>query len=431
MALTKRRISRRQFVKLGSGATAAWALEKASRGTGGREEADAIVVGAGAFGCSAAWHLGEHGRSVLVLEAAAEPASQTTRGGAGFVASWSSVHVKEWGETEWQMQRYGIEFYTRLARICNDDIGFSPCGIAYIYITPEGWKGVQPRVASARRLGTKIEILDARRAAELLPLIHFASTAGILFDPDAVRVRAGDAIHCMAGRLARNGVRFKYNTAVTGFLHEGRRVLGVTTRHGDYRAPSVVVAAGAWSRPLVEKSCAPCPADPRAETRYTTKPLPRVGPNMPLLIFSDAHGFYIREERGGLLIGGSDPPPLPKDREVDPSHPPRVDQIPPDQAYRVREYIRKIEHVMPVLQQAEVDQIAGGLPTFTRDVAFILDAVPGCRGLYVMAGCQEAGITHGPALGRMMAELVVQGRTTWDRAGYRLDRFRTGQPRAA
>lgn len=445
MEPSRKHISRRKFVKLAGGATAVLAAGKspdavwlgqwghakdALRSGGDDQAAEVIVVGAGAFGCSTAWHLARKGISVLVLEATSEPASQTTRGGAGFVASWSSVHVKEWGKTEWQMQRYGIDFYAQLARDCGYDIGFAACGIAYIYVTQQGWREVQPRVERARGFGTKIECLDSQRARSLFPVINFKQTAGILFDPDAVRVRAGDAIRCLAERLAARGVRFQYNSAVTGFLHDGKRILGVQTSEGVYRARSVVVTAGAWSRPLVERACGPCPADPKTETRYTTKPLAGVEAQMPLLIFSDYLGLYIREELGGLLIGGSDPPPLPEDRLVDSSSPPRVDKIPPDQAYRVREYIRQIEGVMPVLKHAEVDKITGGLPTFTSDLRFIIDEVPVCRGLYVIAGCQEAGITHGPALGRMMAELVADGHATWDRDLYRIDRFKVGRSAA-
>jgi hypothetical protein len=67
---------------------------------------------------------------------------------------------------------------------------------------------------------------------------------------------------------------------------------------------------------------------------------------------------------------------MPKDRLPDRANPPRAERIPPDQAYREREYIRKIEHVMPTLKHAEIDQITSGIATFTSDKRFIADAVP-------------------------------------------------------
>ena len=118
-----------------------------------------------------------------------------------------------------------------------------------------------------------------------------------------------------------------------------------------------------------------------------------------MLIFSDYHGLYIREEGGGLLIGGN------------------------ELADEVREPIRHIEFIMPTLKSADIADVSGGFPTYTSDILFILDQLRSCKGIYVMAGCQEGGITHGPGLGRMMAELVSSGQTTWDRSNYRIDRF--------
>jgi glycine/D-amino acid oxidase-like deaminating enzyme len=100
--------------------------------------------------------------------------------------------------------------------------------------------------------------------------------------------------------------------------------------------------------------------------------------------------------------------------------------IDPAGAERVRRNVRELEPVMPVLKKAEVDEIRSGTVSVTPDSHFILDEVPGRKGLYVMTGCQEAGITHGPALGKMMAELLVDGKTDWQREQFRLTRFRGG-----
>jgi sarcosine oxidase subunit beta len=395
-----KKVSRRSFVRLGGTLFAGSLLpSNVSIASAGPRTAQVIVIGAGSFGCNTAWHLRQKGLDVLVLESAVGPATFTTKSAAGFVSSWSTVHVREWGKNEWFLQRYGIDFYTSLARDAGRDIGFFPCGITYIYLTPSGWQNVQARAATARGFGTKLEVLTAARARTVLPQIEFGSTTGILFDPDSVRVRAGDAIASLAQLVERKGVRFQYNTRVNSLLHDEKGLAGVETDNGQLWASTVIVTAGAACRPLVEKTCGPCPAKPEPATRYITKPIPGITSSMPMIIFSDFHGAYIREERGGLLIGGA------------------------EQAEGIRESIRKIENVMPALKRADIFEITGGLPTYTRDILFILDEVPNCKGIYVIAGCQEGGITHGPGLGKMMAELVVDGRTEWNREPYRLSRF--------
>ena len=416
-----KRISRRRFVKLG-GATAALAMGKVSAGTT-PDEADVIVIGAGSFGCHTTWHLHQRGRKVLVLEAQEKPATQATHAAAGFVARWSAIHVPTWGKTEWEMQVYGIDFYKRLARDCGFDIGVAACGACYIYRTEQGWERVQARAARARSYGTQLEILTAARAASVVPAINSKTTKGILFDADSIRVRAGDAIRCEAERLGLEGVSFRYNTRVRELVTAGGHVLGVKTTAGEFRAPATVVAAGAWSRRLVESVGAKCPTQAKADTRYTTAPL-GIPPSLPLLLYNDAAIFYIRYERDGLLVGGEDKP-------VDSLNPPLAASIPKDGAYRVREQVRQLEPVMPIIKHAEVGQVTSAVASYTRDQRFILDAVPGVKGLYVMTACQEAGITHGPALGKMMSELILDGHTQVDRTAFRLTRFGTSAAETA
>lgn len=393
----------------------------------GGARADAIVIGAGAFGCNAAWHLAKRGQRVVLLEAEEAPATQASRAAAGFISSWSIVHQPSWQVNEWQMQRYGLKFYTQLAKTCGRDIGYFPCGIVYIYLTDDAWRDVQPRIEQARAVGTQLEVLTAERAAAVIPQIIFDETTGIIFDPDSIRIRAAEAIAALAEQLPAMGVTVSYGTPVTDFIQQDGEVRGVVAGGRSFHASNVIIAAGAWSRPLLSRLGIANPAVPKTETRYTTKPLPGVSTNMPLTIWADCHWFYMREEQGGMLIGGFENDPLPSDRVVDPENPPRSQdfQDVTKQPHRVREFVRDVEHVMPLLERAEVDKALGGLPTFTGDDLFIAGVVPGIDGLYIMAACQEGGVTHGPGLGKMISELIVDGQSDWDRPQYHLERFET------
>jgi glycine/D-amino acid oxidase-like deaminating enzyme len=391
------------------------------------EQTDVIVIGAGAIGCSAAWHLRQAGAAVTVVEAAAKPAAQSTGAAAGFVASWSALHVPAWGATEWAMQQYGLQFYRQLAASQSPADWLATNGIAYIYLDPAQWAAAQARIEALREFGTPVEILDRAASHRLLPLIAYDAVAGIAYDPSALRVRASEAIGCLARAAERDGVRFAYDTRVEALLAVNGTITGVMTNDGPLSSRAVVVAAGAWSRPLLTRLGVRCVAEPLVETRYLTAPLAGISAHLPLLIFSDCHGFYIREERGGLLIGGADNPPLPSDRYVDPDAPPTVAGLPPDQAYRMRHYLRKLEYAMPVLKAAEIVTINSGLPTFSPDLRFIVDAVPGYAGLTVATACQEAGVTHGPAIGRMLADLVTGRPSHWDRERFHFTSASTQQ----
>ena len=320
------------------------------------------------------------------------------------------------------MQTYGINFYTALAGRTKDDIGFRKNGICYIFTDAVVWQDAQKRIAEGLALGIPFQILDNRSAAELLPVINSSATKGIVYDPTSVRVRAADTIPFLAREADANGVRFIFNTHVQSFIKSGSRVTGVKTSQGDFQAGNILITAGAWSLGLLDTVGAKPPVQPLIEARYTTQPIPEIPSNLPLLIFSGI-GFYIREERGGLLIGGGDSDSEP-DRKVDRRNPPTSDHLNLGQIPRIQKHLSVITDTMPVLKKAHIDQIKAGVPTFTDDVHFIADRVGGMANLYVITACQEAGITHGPALGRMMAELITSDHTSLDRSAFRLDRFK-------
>jgi sarcosine oxidase subunit beta len=411
------RISRRRFAQLGGMTAIAGAAPRLTASA----KSDVLVIGAGALGCNSAWHLRQMGHSVTVLEAGAAPAQQASGAAAGFVANWSGLHVRQWGATERQMQAYGIKFYTALAARTKDDIGFRRSGICYIFTNDKGWQDAQARIAHGRALDIPFEILDRKRAAELLPLINFSATTGIVYDPTSIRVRAADTIPFLAQDAKTKGVRFLFDTHVQSFLRSGSRVTGVTTSKGDFEADNVLITAGAWSLGFLDKVGVKPPVRPLIEARYTTQPMPEIPSNLPLLIFSDV-GFYIREERGGLLIGGGESKNE-ADRQVDRINPPTSDHLNLGEIPRIQKHLPVISNTMPILARTSVYQIKAGIPTFTEDVHFVADRVTGTNNLYVITACQEAGITHGPALGRMMAELISSGHTSLDRSAYRLDRF--------
>lgn len=68
----------------------------------------------------------------------------------------------------------------------------------------------------------------------------------------------------------------------------------------------------------------------------------------------------------------------------------------------------------------------------TADRNFIVGAVPELRGLVVAGGDNESGVTHGPGLGRIAAELSVTGTTTLgDASRYAPARFPAAAPTEA
>lgn len=210
------------------------------------------------------------------------------------------------------------------------------------------------------------------------------------------------------------------NTPVTDVLHEGGRVLGVRTPRGEIRAPVLVDAAGAWATLVAEVAGIRVPMIPTRHQLYVTAPLPGLEPLQPIVRILET-SVYVRYDRGGLMLGGYEDEP----RQVDPR------SLPPDFQIRdleldfdvLRGLTAEVLEFFPLLRAAPIREHRGGLPTMTPDGRHIVGPVPRLTGFYVISGCNVGGLSISPALGRALADLILDGRTEPDLRPFYVERF--------
>ncbi|HYL82360.1 MAG TPA: FAD-binding oxidoreductase, partial [Candidatus Acidoferrum sp.] len=93
----------------------------------------------------------------------------------------------------------------------------------------------------------------------------------------------------------------------------------------------------------------------------------------------------------------------------------------------VAESVEKAVSRVPLLAEAEIHRGWAGLYEISPDNNAILGAVPGLRGFFVASGHSGHGFMHGPITGKLMAELILTGKTAIDISPLSLERFRTGK----
>jgi sarcosine oxidase, subunit beta len=99
-----------------------------------------------------------------------------------------------------------------------------------------------------------------------------------------------------------------------------------------------------------------------------------------------------------------------------------------DERFVAEELLPKALDVFPPLEEAAVEHSWVGLYEMTPDRHPIIGEVPGIAGLYLANGFSGHGFQHAPVVGKLLAELIVQGRaTTVDISGLGLERFRAGE----
>jgi glycine/D-amino acid oxidase-like deaminating enzyme len=182
-----------------------------------------------------------------------------------------------------------------------------------------------------------------------------------------------------------------------------------------------VVAAGAWANALLRPLGAFLPAAPLVAMRVVTEPL-EVPDTMPTLMMGEVP-LYAREERGGLLWSAAFEG-APRRMFLDADPPERFDPLPLDGYMSMSVNVRAAFAVIPRLAAARSATVSYGAPTFTPDGRALLGPVPEVEGLYAVAGCNEAGVTHAPGFGRLIAELLCAGTTSLcSIAPFAIDRF--------
>ncbi|MEV7012632.1 FAD-binding oxidoreductase [Streptosporangium sp. NPDC051022] len=388
------------------------------------QDADAIVVGAGIFGAALAYHLQQLNVGRVVMLDAGEPGRATSGSGAGFVGYWTAGYMPIPSTDDLALEDYGVRFYRSLSER-GKPIDYRGGGSLFVATSEAG----APRVAKLADhplapSGTRaLDPLETAKVTGNLLSADAVTTA--VLHPGGIQISAGRATRALAALVGDEGVDIRPGTPVTRLLVDGRGVRGVSTSAGDLRSRTVILACGAWTNHLLSPLQATVPIARVIASRVVSPPS-GVAETSPTVMVPEWNGLWLREHRGGITWGNTDGyAPLSEyaDRVETGGHP------------QVKELVDAMSAALgprlDVLVNGHDRSVAAwtqGLPCYTPDGRFIAGPVSEVPGLHVMAGDNEAGVTHGPGLARMVADLVAGNAVDYvDPSVYAVDRFERGE----
>jgi len=174
-----------------------------------------------------------------------------------------------------------------------------------------------------------------------------------------------------------------------------------------------VNAAGPWAAEVAKLASIELPIQPLRRHIFVTEPVPGLDEDFPLTI-EFATGLYGHRESGGVLLGMADPNEKPAfDDGVNWDFMPTV--------------VERALSRFPILERTSIKTGWAGLYEDTPDKHPILGKTDGVEGFINAAGFSGHGVMHAPVTGELIAELIVDGRTSLDISALALSRFRTGQ----
>ncbi len=362
--------------------------------------ASVVVIGAGAFGASVAYHLAAMGEREVVLLDRYEVASQTSPRAAGLTQQIRPTA----GMTRLAM--LSVRKITRFAEETGEPMVYHQSGSVKIARTERDARQVQSELAAGRERGLEMRPLDAGDLAALTPFAKAVDVRAMWLTPSDLYLEPVQIPRGYARAAERLGVTVLPNTAVTGILRNGDATAGVATNRGEISAPVVVDAAGAWARAVAEEAGIRIPVVPMRHQLMITEPIDGVTPEQPICRVIDAN-VYVRPEKGGLMLGGYETNPQPYDARALPDGF-QIKDLTLDLGV-LRGLAEKVRDVFPVFAGATIREHRGGLPTMTADGKHIVGLIPGLRGFYAATGCCVGGLSISPAIGQCLAELILTG----------------------
>ncbi len=368
-----------------------------------------VVVGGGVVGTSAAYHLAAAGAgSVLLLERADTLGTGSTGACAGGFRHQFSSRINV------LLSLASIPMITGFEETHGLPLDVVQHGYLFLVRGEASWERFTAAAEMQRSLGVDARLLAAEDVASLVPGLSTDGVVGATFCPDDGIADPSGLTLGYATAARRAGAEIETGVEVHSIEVDGDRVRGVITAAGGVATPVVVNAAGPWAALLAATAGVDLPLEPVPRHVVTTGPFPGAPERRTLVVDADTSFYFHREGEGVLMGMGS-----PRER---PSFDTRADE-----ELIANELLPTAVRVFPPLERAAVTRTWCGLYEMTPDRHPIIGPAP-IEGLFLANGFSGHGFQHAPIVGRLLAEMIVEGRArTVDVSALGFERFARGE----
>ncbi|MFN3147849.1 MAG: FAD-dependent oxidoreductase [Paracoccaceae bacterium] len=376
-----------------------------------------VIIGGGAVGASALYHLALAGWTDCVLLEKNELTAGSTWHAAGnvptFSTSWSIMN----------MQRYSTELYRGLGAAVDYPMNYHVTGSVRLAHSDERMQEFQRARGMGLYQGMALEILSPDEIRDKYPFIETHDLKGALYDPADGDIDPAQLTQALAKGARDKGAKIVRFCPATGVSRENGEWI-VHTALGDIRCEIVVNAAGyyaqrvgEWFRPFGGRTV---PMMVMSHQYMIFEEVPEVrdwsaeaGRKLPLLRDVDV-SYYLRQEKNGFNLGPYERPC--KAHWVTPDDPMPEDfsfQLYPDDLDRLSVQIESAMARVPVLAEAGLAKTINGPIPYAPDGNPLLGPMPGVPNAFE-ACVFTFGIAQGGGAGKVLAEWITDGATEWD-----------------
>ena len=350
-----------------------------------RNHVTAVVIGGGVVGVSVLYHLTKAGWRDLLLIERAELTSGSTWHAAG------GMHTLNGDPNVAKLQQYTIGLYRELERISGQSCGMHLTGGIMLAGTPERLEWLKLAEARGRYLGMDLEIISVEEAAQRFPLLDPRHFTGAMYDPIEGHVDPYGVTHAYAKAAQIGGAEIIRHTRVTDLKPRPDGSWDVITDHGNVHAEHVVNAAGLWAREVGRMVGLELPVLAMEHQYLVTEDMPELAGQKEQLHCIDFEGeIYMRQERGGMLMGTYERAGMPWSERVTPWD--FGQDLLPNDLERIAPSLEVGFQHFPALGRVGIRKVVNGPFTFAPDGNPLVGPVKGLTNFWV--ACGEIGRAH-------------------------------------
>jgi len=371
------------------------------------ERARVVMIGGGAVGCSALYHLARRGWTDAILLEQDELTSGSTWHAAGncptFATGWGAM----------RLQAYSAALYRTLGEAVGYPINYHVTGSVRLAHTPARMDEFRHVLGMAHAQGLAYELLSPAELARRYPIIALDGLLGALWDPYDGDIDPAQLTQAFAKGARDLGATVRRFSKVTGLQQDAGGAWLVRTAAGEIVADVVVNAAGYRAGEVMALLGRALPIVTLQHQYLVTEDSPELAARdgrLPLLRDPDT-SYYLRQERHGFILG-------PYEWQATPMW---LDGLPedfahrlwPDDLERLEPWIEQACARVPLLATVGVRRVVNGPIPYSPDGNPYLGPAHGLRGFF-HANTFSFGIAQAGGAGKALAEWVIDGAPEWD-----------------
>lgn len=352
---------------------------------------DVIVVGAGSIGVPTAMALAESGVRTLVLDRYPSPGQGENKKAIGGIRATHSDPAKILTCIR------SLEIFSTWKEKYGDDIEWLKGGYLFPVYRETEEKALKGILPIQKKYGLHIDFEGPEKIREILPGINRDGLLGGTYSPEDGSASPLRAVNAFYRRARALGAEFRFKDGAQRIVLEGKRIAGVETESGLYRAPVVVDAAGPFSRELCRTAGVEIPVTPDSHEAGITEP---VQPFFTCLVVDlrpgpQSKNYYFYQNRLGQIVFCITPEPLivGTDKRETSTFLPQVGA--------------RMVRLLPRLKNLRVRRVWRGLYPMTVDGSPLVGWNREVEGLLHATGMCGQGFMLGPGTGELVARMIT------------------------